>query len=498
MTNNKRLAKGAIFSLIATLLDKLHLFLLILLIAKLLGSNELGSYSLLQSTATMLATIISAGIGSTATRYCGMLKNDPDELGNTISTLLCIFIFLSVITTLCIIFFPEIINIDDFNFSFGNMTFIISLIFFFQASAMISINILRGFESFTTITKILVIRSAISLPVSILLTVAFGTSGAILGLLIFYLTWLILLFTNILKQLSSLNINISIPKLKNFSVIINVINFALPFTIASIISGIYNWYLRTIIAKSPFGFQGLGIFTAVNQYALLFTMISGAIGTAAIPVLSSHAKNIDEWKDTFSIFIKNCLRIILPALLFLVPITSYLLLIFGKEFSTFNIFAKILLIALAINSIIWTIGPAMLSKGKGWAYLILNAVRFTLSCGISWLLLKHNFFTIMPLCFIVSDFSVCFGLLAFMIIKSKPTFSYVYMLITVNSKITVLSAILLIPSFFVIDLLGILWSIFSTSTICYYIWKDMKPEEKSGIHKRINSLKLLLLPENNK
>ena len=191
-----RVLKAFIYSFVGAIISKGLIVFTGIILSRILGNEEYGKYSLINSTIQTFVTFASMGIGATMVRYVAIYRNkEKNTCGKYIGTFLIVIILMSLAISLIVYAFSDIISLwtvesNELSYLYHIASFII--LFVAISSALQSI--LIGFESFKSISMYEIAYGLISIVIVYFFSIKYGLVGALYGLLLSRIVYSIILF----------------------------------------------------------------------------------------------------------------------------------------------------------------------------------------------------------------------------------------------------------------------------------------------------------------
>lgn len=352
-----------------------------ILLARILGAENLGQYQIFISTQTILVTAVTLGIGNASIYFINTGKVSEKEI---VSSFLQIFIFIAIISSLC--FFLIVRNNIDY-FGWVNTT---SLILFLVGTAsLVIISILRPIlyarHKVRQVTIINLLPSLI-LVVGIVGLIAINILNVSNVLAIWglgnFMAMLFLLFYH--KN------NISFSQNTSKSNVLDVCMYGVKLSASNLLYILISYTSVFFIKKvSLDGFSDLGLYSRALAISSIVYMIPVAVG----PLLFSRwSSNLAQ--DEYKIEIQTTLRIFNTLsflLFFLCTVFSNLIIdvLYGKEFLSIQYTLIVLLFSLIFQVISEVFNNFLASQGKALITLYALLVYFMLVVAGSLLLIPN-------------------------------------------------------------------------------------------------------------
>ena len=327
-------AKGGSIVFAGNLFDNGCRFITGILLARLLGAEQLGMYNLTLTTATITANLALMGLRTAMVRYVSLYRSqqDPAKLWGTLQIGIGVTTFLSLLAGGSLYLWAGPIAVQLFDEPrLASLFQIASLIVPFLALNYILAAATRGFKKM----QYTVISQNISLPLVRLILI--GGLAITIGLtptsaLAVYGLTLLIVFVMLLyylNKLFSLRRSLRTAR-RSFK---EIFRFSLPLYLSGLVRT-FRGNIQTALLGITSTITNVGVFAVASQINIIGRVFYGAIGVASAPIISElldrgereaighHYQTVTKW-----IFTVN-LPVFLIVILFPVPILS----IFGQSF----------------------------------------------------------------------------------------------------------------------------------------------------------------------
>lgn len=373
---SKRFFQGALWNIIATIAAQGGTFIVSILVARILGNEVYGKYSITIGTATTLSNFAGLGLGLTITKYIAEYRStNLKKVGKIIGSITLISIISGVI--FCILFFlysgyisENILNAPDLK----NLLKICSILILANTLNGIQIGALSGFESFKTITKISIVRGLLSIPLILIPTFFWNLKGSVIGSVFLTIIVWVLSQTYVYKISKNAGINTTICLDKEFFGIIT--KFSLPAFLGSVMVGPITWLSNVILANQNGGYIELGLYNVGFQWRSILIYLSSALLQVTLPLITNeYSKKSDQNSKKLLVITQLLLNLLLiPISIFIMFFSQTIVKIYGKEYLNADVVISILIVSVLIQNLGSITGPLIQAKGKMWLGLFINLI----------------------------------------------------------------------------------------------------------------------------
>jgi len=371
----KRMAKNSIWSISGSVVAQASSLVVTIISARLLGKTGFGELGLINSTILFLCLVVNFGLALTSFKYIAEHFNkDKVKTGKFIGFIYSFSLISSLlffVLYVIILFKIPVILADAPQLSLQMQICGVVVVLYSLINSQTSI--LMGFEAFTQIAKINIIRGIILLAFSTICIYFWNLNGAIIGLIIEGIIAILVnhLFTQKFAKENSIKIQWNLTK--EYKPLI--VNFSLPAFLSSLIVPFTIWIGNTMLTNSPDGFSELGQFNAAFQWRNLVLFIPLTLGNATLPIITSETadRKIESANKVVKVAMVICGLSSLFVALILILGGNFFMSVFGKDFGSDPNTFILLILSSIIAATISPVGSWIIANNKMWLALLMNA-----------------------------------------------------------------------------------------------------------------------------
>lgn len=370
----RRLAGGLFWTTFAGILGRLFSLLGGIALARLLGKQSYGEFSMIQGTVGTFAALSGVGIGLTATKHIAEYRNNQKDataeviaLSNSVS-LVSGFLVSVILALLAGTLARKAFGAPELE----TPVRISALLLFLSTASGAQIGILSGFEAFRSIATISLIGGVASIIALLCGALFLGVNGAVWGLLIGQAA------TTILGHRATTRVagkhGIVLRLWGGGSLVRLLWQFSLPAALGSMVVGPVNWVCSAILVQSGGGFGEVGILNAANQWFGLMTFLPGLLGQASIPMMSERFSHGDHAAPRRVLLASSSINGvvaggILAILWLLGPLIARA---YGRGFEGTPAVLNVALITGAVVAVQSPVGHIIAASGRMWTGFAMN------------------------------------------------------------------------------------------------------------------------------
>ncbi|MHC1729244.1 MAG: oligosaccharide flippase family protein [Syntrophobacteraceae bacterium] len=377
----KRLALGAFWTLVGTVLSRGLNMVSMIVVARTLGEEQFGQLGIVQSSVLMFQTLAGFGLGWAATKYVAQFHRcNPVRAGRIIA--LCNFAGVVTGGAFALLFYllaPWLSTHALDAPQLARPLQICSLMLFVATIAGTQSGILSGFEAFRSIARIGAIGGLLGIPSIVLGTLYLGLDGAVWGMIVVQGVNCILNHRCMISRAHSAGVPISWSNCWEERGILW--DFSLPAILGGSIYGFGSWLCSAMLVNRPGGFIEMGYFNAANQWFSVLLFLPGVLGQATIPVLSEMlgAEDREQATRVFRYSFKLNAAIILPVVVLGSLFSRTIMNLYGDGFGSGWATLVFTLFAAGIAAIQAPSAQIISAAGKMWMGTVMT-LSWSVAC----------------------------------------------------------------------------------------------------------------------
>lgn len=327
-------ARGGSFLAAGTFFEFGSRFVIAFLIARILGAEQYGIYTLAISVATVIASIATAGLDSTMVRYVAMQASNRDEKGvwGTLQIGVGASFVVSALMSLVLFVLTEPIAGSLFNEpQLVPYLRLFCLVIPFMTMSSVLVDVARGFKrmDYSALAENGVLFTTRMILVGILVfirldaftaIIAFGLSEVAVSISLIYLLNKQFPFRRPLREARY-----------EFR---EIFTFALPFWMSGILTK-FRKNIQDLLLGTLNTVVSVGIFSIVSKINLVGHVVYSSVVASVKPILAElqEHENWEQMRSLYQTTTRWTFTANLPIFLIMVLFPEQLLLVFGKSFT---------------------------------------------------------------------------------------------------------------------------------------------------------------------
>lgn len=384
---SRRVLSAVSWSVLGTGSAQAILLVASVIVARLLGGEDFGRFSIVQFTINLVYVIISSSIGWAVMRTVASLRTvDCRRLGIELSTLMAIGSTVSVLLSLLALFSSNFIANNIFlDIKLSSPLVLSSICILFGSVYAIFLSGLSGFEAFRSMALLNIGRSVL-LGFGIVIGAFWGRlEGAVwaMGISHFIITWLA--YQQLRQTLQKHSVRLTQPDwLLGLKL---TLNFSLPTFLSSLFSSMMPWLGNVFLARSVSSFSEIAVINVANHWRTLVMFLPTQISQSTAPVLSNLLACQDHaqfWRIALS-NIRNIFIIMLISILPSILLADWVLNLYGLSVPQQGFAFQLLMISTLFTALCAALGYILVAMGRFWAGLTANTVWSILFLMSAWL-----------------------------------------------------------------------------------------------------------------
>ena len=381
LTFRERLLSGFSWNVLSAVTMQGSVLLSTIIVARMLGLEAFGGYSILVSTVMTIAAIAQAGSGLVATKYVAeFLSTDPERVGRVLK--MCrVFTLATGIATAGLVFaLADLISSDVLGKpELVSQVRLIAIATLFQVSVSYQFGALQGFGAFRELS-----RAGVLAGVGHIIFTAVGAwLGQVTGALIGFVLASAFRSAAFGYMLGLVRRTHGVPNTATLDPqeFWLIWRFALPAGLAGFVTMPCLWLVMVLVARQPDGLSLVAIFAVAHQVRLAVLQLPSLLNSVSFSVLS-RLKGRNEAGDFRRVFWSNLIvSLCFSALLVtgLILAADQVLGLYGGKFTAGRWLLIILLVSVLPEMLAISFYQLIQSAGSMWQSLFVVVIPRDLS-----------------------------------------------------------------------------------------------------------------------
>lgn len=369
-----RLARGALWSLIGSLISRGLGLLSTILVGRLLGKQDFGELAIIQNTIGMFGTLAGFGMGLTTIKHVAEFKRtDPARLGRILglasatawlsSGLMAIALVVSApwlaAKTLAAPHLASLLQAGG-------------LLLFLSGVNGVQTGALSGFEAFKAIARINLISGVLTFPLMVAGTWKWGVAGAVWGLIGSQFANCLLSFAAVRAETARFQIRAVFSGWRDEWNLLFA--FSLPAVLIWVVNSVVAWGAAALVVNQPRGYAQMGIYNAAFRVKDIPDAILGMVMAPIIPILSESFGKSDHhsYRKALRLFLLTSTLLIVPVSLLQAAAPELTLMPFGRGYEGQTLIVSWLMLYAVLNSLDRCVFYVLMTTGRLWLLWLLS------------------------------------------------------------------------------------------------------------------------------
>ena len=383
-----RLAKGAFWSLLGTVLSRSLSVVSSILVARMLGKVGMGELGIIQSTVGIFSAFAGLGMGLTATKFVAEYRTkDPQWAGAMLGLSASVSWASGALMMLAMLVLapwfaqhtlaaPQLTGM----IRVGSVLLLIGSVNGAQTGA------LAGFEAFKTIARVNIICGLLSFPLMVGGAWWFGLVGAVWGLVGSVAVNCLFSHLALRREAAAVGVPFS-AKLQpeQWGVLWR---FSLPSVLCNVIYGPVNWACSALLVNQPHGYAEMGVFNVTMSWFNAVSFLPGVLSQVILPLLLSQASvaGDNNQKKIVMLGIKANALAVIPVIISISCLSPLIMSWYGNGFREGWPTLVLTVLAAGILAIQNTPAQAICANGRMWvlffAFVSYGVIYFGLTFAL--------------------------------------------------------------------------------------------------------------------
>jgi O-antigen/teichoic acid export membrane protein len=364
-----RLAKGAFWSLVGTVLSRSLSVVSSVLVARMLGKVGMGELGIIQSTVGIFSAFAGLGMGLTATKFVAEYrKTDPQRAGAMLglsawATWVSGTVMMSAMFVLAPWFAQHPLaapHLTDL-IRVGSVMLLLGSVNGAQTGA------LSGFEAFKTIARVNLACGLLSFPLMVGGAWWLGLLGAVWGLVGSMAVNCVFSHLALRREAAAAGVPLSAKLLpEQWEVLWR---FSLPSVLCNVIFGPVTWACAALLVNRPNGYAEMGVFNVTVSWFNAVTFLPGVLAQVLLPLLSSQAAEAGgrSQKELVFLAVKANAIAVIPVALFLICLSPFIMSLYGAGFREGWPTLALILLTAVVVAIQGPAAQGVIAAGRMWS-----------------------------------------------------------------------------------------------------------------------------------
>ena len=399
-----RLVRHTAWLSIAVVLSQIITVIAYMLLARLIGKERFGEFTIIQSTANTVSSFAGLGLGLSATKLVAEFRDrDPSRAGS-IFTLICLLtvVWTGILALIVWIFAPEIATQLLGRGELVDAVRIGAVLLFFTTILNVQNGALAGFESFDATAKTSMLRGFLILPFLLAGAAVKEVDGAIFGFAAAGAIICAINFELLRRRCRLYSMKLSLRDA--LTMLPKLVEFSVPAFLTNILPAPCLWFAQMLLIRQPDGYGELAIFTAAFQLRTGIILLPNLLSQPLVPMLASHSKRTTASRATLMRAASLATLVVAIGLALIVcAFPKYLMMAYGRSFAGDTVAVTLLSVSAVACSGSGPFAAAITSSGKMWRLFLAYAVWGIAFLATTCLLLRAMHGAALAAAYVVAD-----------------------------------------------------------------------------------------------
>jgi O-antigen/teichoic acid export membrane protein len=365
---------GVGFNLLGTAFNQGSTLFVNIVVSNLLGREAFGHYTMVLATLSTVASLGQLSMGYTATKHLAEFRLvEPERASRILWLCGSVSVASALIAGLLLaVSAPWLANTVLETPELALTLRLAAAAACFTVLNGFSSGALAGLESYSALAKVGIVSGTLYAMLCTVLARTFGLSGAVAGVALSALVQSIMLGTVLGRAASRQGVAISVRGAWQERAVLTT--FALPASLAGLISLPALWIASAVLARQPDGYHQLALFGAANSFRLMVLFVPQAINNVGMSLLNNQRRSSEEgYKRVFwmTVVWTAISAVGVAGVLFLAG--GPLLRLFGPSFTGRSVLG-IMLAAGIVEAVAIAAYQIVVSRGRIWMSLFFVSV----------------------------------------------------------------------------------------------------------------------------
>jgi len=282
-----RFLRGAVWSVIGSVVNQGAAFVAGLLAARMLGNQGYGELTMVQSSVTTWATVAALGMNLTATRFMAEYAGNPRRAGRILGLAYAVASLCGLACALLLLFGSDWVSTQVLgeaalgpSLRVGGLLMLVTVLDAVQAGG------LAGLQAFRALAWTRLAYGVAIIPLTALGVWWAGVQGAVAALAIAGVVRAVGSGVALLRACGDHGIRADWRG--GFGEADVIWRVSLPSALGGILVGVSTWLSQVVFAQQPGGYPDLGVFNAALQWRIAILFLPTALGNVLLPMVAEQ------------------------------------------------------------------------------------------------------------------------------------------------------------------------------------------------------------------
>ncbi|MGA2865240.1 MAG: oligosaccharide flippase family protein [Verrucomicrobiota bacterium] len=385
-----RLARGAFWSLIGTVLSRSLSVVSSILVARMLGKVGMGELGIIQSTVGIFSAFAGLGMGLTATKFVAEYRaKDPRRAGAVLGLSASVSWASGAVMSLAMfVLAPWFAQHTLAAPQLAGMIRVGSVLLLIGSVNGAQTGALAGFEAFKTIARLNLICGLLSFPLMVGGTWWLGLVGAVWGLNGSVAVNCLFSHLALRREAAAAGVPFSATLQPNQWGMLW--RFSLPSVLCNVIFGPANWACSALLVNRPNGYAEMGVFNVALSWFNAVSFLPGVLALVILPVLSSQAAEAGygSQKKIVALAIRANAIAVIPVALFIACVSPLIMSFYGAGFREGWPTLVVTVVTAAILAVQVPLAQAITASGRMWIMFFTHVSYGVLYFGLTFAMVE--------------------------------------------------------------------------------------------------------------
>ncbi len=344
--------------------------------AQLLGKDGYGDLSMVTSTLQTLSVFAGVGLGTTGTRYVAAWRRDePARAGRALALVLLSSVLLGLALAAAIV--PLAASVASAALEKPGLAASLAAgapLLLSTALAGTQAGALAGLEAFRALSRLTVLRTALTAIGTVGGILAGGLTGGIVGAGLAGLAGCAAGHVVLAASCREAGVPLAAKGALAEASILG--RFALPTLLAAVVVTPAQWVAQAAAFRQPGGEGELAVLGATGQWRTALLVLPTVLQQVALPLLSSGGEGKDDrggWDDVVELSQAAVLVVVYPVCAALLLLVRPILSLYGEAFPAGEAIAVAAVASVLLQSAGNANAPVLQARERTWLGLVFNA-----------------------------------------------------------------------------------------------------------------------------
>ncbi len=381
-----RIARGAFWSVVGTLLSRALGVGSSIAVARMLGNEGYGELGVIGSTVGLFQAFASLGLGLTATKFVAELRHsDPDRTGRIMALAAWTAAGAGGLFTGILMVGASWLAIHTLAAPhLAAPLRLASPMLLFGALNGAQLGVLSGLEAFKTIARVNVRVAIVTVPLVVVGVWWKGLDGGVVGMVTSQVLAWGLTHVEVRREARAAGVPVAARRCSRAEWRV-LFRFSVPAALSGLLVAPVNWACAAMLVNKADGYVEMGAFNAANQWFAAIMFLPTILAQVMMPALARYVGDGDavRTRKTFVASLMASVAVVIPPVIVGAIASRGIMKLYGASYAEHGGTLVIVLVTAGVIAVQTPVGQVIAASGRMWVGLVMNLGWAVVTLGLT-------------------------------------------------------------------------------------------------------------------